>query len=1006
MAASSYYSTVQKAYIAFYGRPADPSGLTYWATRIDAAGGNISSIIQAFGTSAEANSLYGSLTNEAAVQALYNQIFGREPDLSGLNFYVNKLTAGTYTLVDVAQRIIDGATGDDATLVANKLTAAQSFTDGLDSVAEVVGYSGDTAAGVARAWLDTVTSSTATVTAAQAALGATLTTISTTGGSATSYDLTSAADLISGTAGANTFNALGGTLSASDELDGGAGRDTLVARLTEGVGSVVLNNIEVVDLIARTAGASIDLSLATSVDTVTIEGSTNIAVSGLANGGSTTIKANTSDITLVAAATTATATNYTVNLSSANGADVIYSAGNETTADSLTLNMVGNWANGSSATHFSGVETLVIGGNGDANLNLASGVAGGLSADAFADLTAVNASSLTGALTLRLDSVDANIQGGAGNDVFILTANLNTNDTVDGNGGSDRIDAVLTGGYVRPIISDVETLNVLVNSTAATADFRDVSGVATVNLMLGTGLVVDKAGSSITTLNVNSSDSTANALTVQYGTAAVASDLTVNLGLATVGTLQTAVGTATTGMGIGTLTFSGNSGSLTIATNSTAKYTAAAIESKDFTAVTINANAASFVVDSAVDVGTAQTLTLNAAAGKTLTVGDDLSADSVTNLTVSAGQSATLTVAETASLDAATTVTIGAGASAVVDFSAIQLSEVSTLTINAEASSLVTADAIEFGAVGTTAGSGALAINNVAINAAGDVVIAALSGLCATTAVNLEFDLTVTNTAASIDIGGAVFKDVASGATAGEQSIRVVAAGTGTVVFSAGATASSNVTYSIDATQLASGSTLTINLAAINDTDSVASAVLGAASGTYNGVDGVDNVQVGLGAVTVDGLLGNDVITFGNSAANYAHMTIDTVAGTDTIIGAAAGDVILFGGANTATANAYLKSAWNTGTATTTAQFLTASFSAAATAAGFSAIKQVSVYTSNGDTIIQVLGTSSAFDVASSAPASGTDDYVTVVLSNKDFTAVTAAFKLDSTATGLSLTLL
>jgi hypothetical protein len=76
MAASSYYSTVQKAYIAYYGRPADTAGLTYWATRIDAAGGNISSIIQAFGNSAEATALYGSLPTGAAVNALYLQLFG------------------------------------------------------------------------------------------------------------------------------------------------------------------------------------------------------------------------------------------------------------------------------------------------------------------------------------------------------------------------------------------------------------------------------------------------------------------------------------------------------------------------------------------------------------------------------------------------------------------------------------------------------------------------------------------------------------------------------------------------------------------------------------------------------------------------------------------------------------------------------------------------------------------------------------------------------------------
>ena len=40
MAATSYFDIVQKLYIAYYQRPADPAGLKYWADRIDAANGD------------------------------------------------------------------------------------------------------------------------------------------------------------------------------------------------------------------------------------------------------------------------------------------------------------------------------------------------------------------------------------------------------------------------------------------------------------------------------------------------------------------------------------------------------------------------------------------------------------------------------------------------------------------------------------------------------------------------------------------------------------------------------------------------------------------------------------------------------------------------------------------------------------------------------------------------------------------------------------------------------
>ena len=40
--ASGYARTyVQKAYVSYYGRPADPAGLAYWAARMDAEGGSL-----------------------------------------------------------------------------------------------------------------------------------------------------------------------------------------------------------------------------------------------------------------------------------------------------------------------------------------------------------------------------------------------------------------------------------------------------------------------------------------------------------------------------------------------------------------------------------------------------------------------------------------------------------------------------------------------------------------------------------------------------------------------------------------------------------------------------------------------------------------------------------------------------------------------------------------------------------------------------------------------------
>ena len=83
MATQESLDLVQKIYVAYYGRAADPLGQSYWADVIDAANGDAASVINAFGTSAEATAIYGNLSSAAAVNTLYNQLFGRDADVAG-----------------------------------------------------------------------------------------------------------------------------------------------------------------------------------------------------------------------------------------------------------------------------------------------------------------------------------------------------------------------------------------------------------------------------------------------------------------------------------------------------------------------------------------------------------------------------------------------------------------------------------------------------------------------------------------------------------------------------------------------------------------------------------------------------------------------------------------------------------------------------------------------------------------------------------------------------------
>ncbi len=138
--AGSAYSRayVQTAYVAYYGRAADPGGQGFWAVQMDAAGQSLDAIIGPFGNSDEFNRRYGGLSFTQLVTMIYQQTLGRDPDQAGLDYYVGELQAGRKTLQTITLDILNGATtAPDSTTVANKLDVAQYYTD---KVAAGCGY--------------------------------------------------------------------------------------------------------------------------------------------------------------------------------------------------------------------------------------------------------------------------------------------------------------------------------------------------------------------------------------------------------------------------------------------------------------------------------------------------------------------------------------------------------------------------------------------------------------------------------------------------------------------------------------------------------------------------------------------------------------------------------------------------------------------------------------------------------------------------------------------------
>ena len=155
---------LEKAYLAYFGRPVDPTGLTDYAASTD------TQVADAFAASAESKALYGTTFNYAQINAIYLALFNREAEKAGLEYWYAKVADKTYTAAGAAIAILNGAQNADLTAIENKLAASAAFSAALDTSSEMIGYSGDAAAASARAFLSTVTTTAATAAAVDAAV--------------------------------------------------------------------------------------------------------------------------------------------------------------------------------------------------------------------------------------------------------------------------------------------------------------------------------------------------------------------------------------------------------------------------------------------------------------------------------------------------------------------------------------------------------------------------------------------------------------------------------------------------------------------------------------------------------------------------------------------------------------------------------------------------------------------------------------------------------------------
>lgn len=121
---------IQKLYIAFYGRPADPGGLLYWATQLpDNASADtpeVRKLINSFINSSEAQIRFGNPPFDSVISRIYIYAFGRDITSAERAQYEGK------TLVDVLLNLLKISSGQDYQNFYNKIQYANYFIEWID----------------------------------------------------------------------------------------------------------------------------------------------------------------------------------------------------------------------------------------------------------------------------------------------------------------------------------------------------------------------------------------------------------------------------------------------------------------------------------------------------------------------------------------------------------------------------------------------------------------------------------------------------------------------------------------------------------------------------------------------------------------------------------------------------------------------------------------------------------------------------------------------------------
>jgi len=462
--ASTFGDYVLGLYAAIYKRAPDKAGYEYWAKST-----NLNTVAAAFAKHPQWNTDFPtSLSDAAYVDKIYTNVLGIAGDSAGRAYWTGLISRSVLSRTEMVagfvQAVLDfdptkGMVGTDltaaalaATTLRNKIAFSQAWLNSAKSSAQGVDLLGSSA------YQESVTMLGAVTDSASLALATTALNNST-------FVLTAATDNIIGSSFADLivgdFSASVNNINISDQINGGAGVDTLKLFGTANSATLpyTILNVEILQFVNPAIGAGVVL------DTSNIAGLSRVEIS----------QANTNLATAISLPTIKTGNGVALQLGTATGTTAVGHVWEPSSTDSsltLLLNGFGRKEESNATLLLSG-ETATgltinsIGAfNGISLVNTETITQETITGDKDLRLTqtptalqALDASAATGNLEINLSAGNLlsgfTFKGGVGNDKLILSANqlagLTSATQLDG--GSGLFDVLqLSDGNFTPAV--------------------------------------------------------------------------------------------------------------------------------------------------------------------------------------------------------------------------------------------------------------------------------------------------------------------------------------------------------------------------------------------------------------------------------------------------------------------------------------------------------------------------------------------------------------------------